>query len=88
MADKLHYDKDALLADYRATFAMFIKALAIAVGGVLVYFFILIVYLGGWSHTKAEPFIKQFGSRVEYEYTGTKLPQFGGPAQPETTETH
>lgn len=83
-SDKLHYDKEALLAEYRSTFSMFITALALAVGGAVLFFFVFIVYLGGWSHTKAEPFVEQFGSRIEYEYKGTKLPEFGGPAEPET----
>lgn len=86
MADKLHYDKTKLLADYHATFAMFIKALAIAVGGVLLYFFVFVVYLGGWSHTPAKPFVEEFGSRIEYDYHGTKLPEFGGPATPQPEE--
>lgn len=82
-APELHYDKEALVAEYQKTFGLFISALFICVAGVLLYFFIFVVYLGGWSHNHAKPFVEEFGSRVEYEYHGTKLPMFGGPAAPE-----
>lgn len=82
-APELHYDKEALVAEYRKTFGMFMTALAIGVGGAVLCFFAAVVYLGGWSHTHAKPFVDEFGSRVEYEYHGTKLPMFGGPAEPE-----
>lgn len=80
---ELHYDKAKLMAEYRNTYGMFIKALALAVGGAVLFFFIMIVGLGGLWHTKAEPWVKEFGSRIEYEYNGTKLPEFGGPEKPE-----
>lgn len=79
----LHYDKEALVAEYRKTFGTFMVALAVGVGGAVLCFFAAVVYLGGWSHTPAKDFVKDFGSRVEYEYHGTKLPMFGGPAEPE-----
>lgn len=82
--DKRHYDTDKLLEEYRGTFSMFMNVLAVAVGGAVLFFFVFIFYLGGWSHTKAEPFVKDFGGRIEYEYHGTKLPMFGGPEKPET----
>jgi hypothetical protein len=82
-APERHYDTEALVEEYRKTFGVFIAALFICVAGALVYFFVFVVYLGGWSHTKGEDFVKDFGSRIEYEYHGTKLPQFGGPAEPE-----
>ena len=87
-ANHLHYDKEALLKEYRNTYVMFIKALMICVGGAVLAFFAFIVYLGGWSHTKAEPFVNAFGDRIDYEYVGTKLPIFGGPDKPETKEQH
>lgn len=82
-SDHLHYDKNALLAEYHGTFGMFIKALALAVGIVLLFFFVFIYYLGDKGHTRAKPFIDEFGSTIEYDYKGTKLPEFGGPATPD-----
>lgn len=75
----LHYDKAALLNEYDDTYNMFMKALAFIIGGVLVYFFIFVVYLGGISHTKHTPFVKHFGDRIDYsvEYEGLKLPIYG-----------
>ena len=72
--DKLHYKKEALLEEYQTTFVL----MTTVVGGVvlfaLAYFFVMIVYLGGWSHTKHTPFVEQFGDRIEIEYDGKKLP--------------
>jgi hypothetical protein len=82
-APQLHYDKEALLAEYRSTFSMFIRALMVAVGGAIIVFFVFIVYLGGIGHTPPKPFVDEFGGRIEYEYKGTKLPMFGGPDKPE-----
>jgi|GEM_PF-2319708 len=76
----LHYDKEALQADYRATFSVFTKALMFGVGGALAYFMATIVYLGGWGHTKGNPFIEEFHDRTNYIYTGTKLPMYENPA--------
>ncbi len=78
----LHYDKQALLQDYQSTFNIFMKALMVGVGGALVYFFIFVVYLGGWSHTKSADYAKEFNGRYPQDYTGLKLPEFGGPAHP------
>lgn len=88
----LHYDKEELLADYHATFAILVKALAIGVGGAVLYFFGLITYLGGWGHTKSYDYIKEFPDLAQqYEYKGTKLPEFADPSilnnQP-AEETH
>lgn len=74
---KLHYDKDALLKDYTDTYSMFMKALALAVGGVVVYFLVLMYYLGGWSHTPAKPFVDDFKGRISIDYEGTRLPMYG-----------
>jgi hypothetical protein len=81
--DGLHYDKEALLAGYRSTFGILIKALFICVGLVLVYFFLFVVYLGMYGQNPAAPMVKEFGDRIQYEYKGTKLPMFGGPEHPE-----
>lgn len=80
---ELHYDKEALIAEYSKTYAVFIAALFACVAGVLLYFFVFVVYLGAKGHTPPEDFAKEFGSRIEYEYHGLKSPLFGGPAQPE-----
>lgn len=70
---KLHYDKEALLAEYEATHGLMGKALFILVGGALLYFFIMITFLGN-TNTKHEDFVKQFGDRITIEYEGKKLP--------------
>lgn len=80
---ELHYDKDALVAEYEKTYSTFMTALFIGVGGAVLCFFAAVVYLGGWSHTRATPFVETFGDRIEYDYDGTKLPLFGGPETPE-----
>lgn len=75
----LHYDKDAVIREYDTTYDIFIKGLAVIIGGVLIYFFIFIVYLGGTSHTKHADFVEHFGDRIDYsvEYEGLKLPIYG-----------
>ena len=73
----LHYDKEALLADYQQTFGIMVKAVWGVVIFALIYFFIMAVYLGGWSHTKHDPFVEQFGDRVEIDYDGLKTPIYG-----------
>lgn len=78
----LHYSKEALLKDYQQTYGIFMKALTVGVIGALVYFFVFITYLGGWSHTKADDYAKEFNSRYPQDYSGLKLPEFGGPAHP------
>jgi hypothetical protein len=79
----VHYDKSELLKDYQLTFRIFVTGLMCAVLAAVAYFFALAVYLGGWGHTKAEPFVKEFGDRAMPVYHGLKLPEFGGPASPE-----
>jgi hypothetical protein len=71
-----------LYDDYRLTFRYFIIALMIAVVGAVGYFFALAVYLGGWAHPQAAPWVKEFGDRAPVTYSGLKLPEFGGPAKP------
>lgn len=75
---KLHYDKEKLLADYSKTFDIMTKGLAIIIGVILIYFFIFIVYLGGWSHTPTKPFVDQFGDRIGIDYEGKKIPLYEG----------
>lgn len=80
-SSKLHYDKDALMQEYEKTFPLVVKAMSIVVAFGLVYFFIMAVYLGGWSHTPHEDFVEQFAGedgRIEIEYDGLKLPINGG----------
>jgi hypothetical protein len=82
----VHYDKSELLKDYKLTFRIFITGLMVAVLMAVAYFFALAVYLGGWGHTKAAPFVQEFGDRAMPTYKGLKLPEFGGPAAPATHE--
>lgn len=73
MADHLHYDKKELQKEYANTFALVMKVGMIAIAGVGIYFFLLMAYLGGWSHSKHAPFEKQFGERIQIDYSGLKL---------------
>lgn len=77
---KLHYNKKELLADYTQTYSVFMKMLAIGIGGALVYFFILIVYLGGWGHTRGTDYVREFGDRIQYDYKGLRLPEYDDPS--------
>jgi len=77
---KLHYSKKELHADYTQTYNVFMKMLAIGIGGALVYFFILIVYLGGWGHTRGDDYVREFGERIQYDYKGLRLPQYDDPS--------
>lgn len=74
--EKRHYSMDKLLADYTSTYSMFMGALAIAIGAVLIYFFLFVVYLGGWSHNPHHEAHEQFKDRFEIDYKGTKLPAY------------
>jgi hypothetical protein len=85
--EPLHYDMQAVEQDYVKTYGMFMKAGAIGVVGAVIYFFALAVYLGGWSHTHSDDFVRDFAAdgRIAYEYKGTKLPMFENPALAEQT---
>lgn len=72
-SDDLHYDKDALIHEYTHTYGLIMKVLGVFVVLVVLYFMGLVVYLGGFSHTKHDPWVKQFGERIEIEYDGLKL---------------
>lgn len=78
----LHYDEAALHADYRQVFGWLMKTLFIGVFGALVYFFVFMVYLGGWSHTPSTDYAKEFNERYPIDYKGLKIPEFGGPTTP------
>jgi putative flippase GtrA len=80
---KLHYNKNALLADYNQTFTMFMKVLMVGIGGALVYFLVFVVYLGGTGHTPSTTYVQAFGSRITTDYKGTKLPMFEDPSKAE-----
>jgi hypothetical protein len=71
---ELHYDKDALHADYTEVYSLSMKAVGAIVLLGVGYFFFMITFLGGSWHTKYEPFVEQFGDRIEIEYEGQKLP--------------
>jgi len=77
---KLHYNKQKLEQHYSSTFSMFMKALAVGVVGAVIYFFGAIVFLGGWGHTKTQPYVQEFSDRINYQYSGTKLPMYENPA--------
>lgn len=84
MADKLHYNKEALLEGYRSTYSWFIPALTGSIGCALLFFFGIIVYLGAHGQTPTKPFVDTFADRITIEYKGTRLPMYGGPATPES----
>jgi hypothetical protein len=77
----LHYNKTELLKDYQHTYAWFMKVGALGVLGAIAYFFALAVYLGGRAHTHSDTFVQDFGSRITYDYAGTKLPMFEDPSK-------
>lgn len=83
---KLHYNKQALLADYTQTYKVFMLMLAIGIGGALVYFFILMVYLGGWGQTRGTDYVREFGERIQYDYKGLRLPEYDDPSLVQNTE--
>ena len=70
----LHYSRDDLHADYTQTYGVFMKMLAIGIGGALVYFFAMIIYLGALGHTPGDDYVREFGSRIQYDYKGLRLP--------------
>lgn len=76
----LHYNKDDLHADYSRTYTAFMVALAIGIVGALIYFFIMIIYLGAKGHTPTDDYVREFGSRIQYDYKGLRLPQYDDPS--------
>ena len=83
---KLHYDETALHADYTKVFGWMMTALLVGIGGAVAYFFVLMVYLGGWSHEPTTDYAKVFNERYPIDYKGLKLPIYGGPAEPVAKE--
>lgn len=88
----LHYNRDDLHKDYTVTYGAFMKALAIGIVGALIYFFGMIVYLGARGHTPSDDYVREFGSRIQYEYKGLRLPEYDDPslldARKPTGEAH
>jgi hypothetical protein len=80
MSQNLHYNKSEVEKDYSATYHMFMKAGAVGVVGAVAYFFVMAVYLGGWSHTHSDDFVRDFGDRITIEYDGKKIPMFEDPS--------
>ncbi len=76
----LHYSREDLHADYTQTYGVFMKMLAIGIGGALVYFFAMIIYLGAIGHTPGDDYVREFGSRIQYDYKGLRLPQYDDPS--------
>lgn len=76
----LHYNKDDLHTDYTRTYGAFMKALAIGIFGALLYFFGMIIYLGAKGHTPTDDYVREFGSRIQYEYKGLRLPEYDDPS--------
>jgi len=74
----LHYNKAAVLKEYTATFDVMMKATVLSIGGILLYFFIMITFLGGFSHEKTNSFVEKFSDRIDLgaSYDGTKLPLY------------
>lgn len=83
MSDKRHYNTDDLHKDYKQAYGLMMKVTMFGVVGALIYFFVFIVYLGGWGHTPSSDYAKTFNDRYPQDYKGLKLPEFGGPAAPE-----
>ena len=75
---KLHYDKAALLKDYNETFVLIMKGMGVFVAIILVYFLVTAVYLGDKAHTPSQPFVDQFGDRIDIDYEGKKIPMYEG----------
>ena len=82
-SDKLHYDKAQVLKEYLGTYNVAMMITGGFILFILLYFFVFIVYLGGFSHNKHKPFVEHFGNRIDYglEYDGLKLPIYGQQAE-------
>jgi uncharacterized sodium:solute symporter family permease YidK len=73
---KLHYDKEALLQEYKNTFKIALWTVSAIIAFALLYFFVLATYLGGWGHTKHEPFHTRYSEEIDMDYDGLKLPMY------------
>ena len=76
----LHYNRDDLHTDYAVTYRWFMIALAVGIVGALIYFFIMIIYLGAKGHTPTDDYVREFGSRIQYDYKGLRLPEYDDPS--------
>lgn len=74
----LHYDKAAVIKEYNTTFDLMMKATVFSIGGVLLYFFFMATFLGGFSHEKTNSFVEKFSDRIDLgsSYDGLKLPMY------------
>jgi len=88
----LHYSREDLHADYIITHSAFMKALAVGILGALIYFFGMIIYLGAKGHTPTDDYVREFGSRIQYDYKGLRLPEYDDPSlldkKPAEKEAH
>lgn len=75
MAKKLHYNKEALLKEYKHTFKIMLLGTAAVVLFGVTYFFIMATYLGTEGHTKHKPYFDKFveDGRIGSNYEGLKL---------------
>ena len=74
--NKRHYNTKSVLKDYLETYGFAMKLTAISIGGVLLYFIFLIVYLGAFSHTPHKDKYDTYKDRFIIEYEGQKLPYY------------
>lgn len=74
----LHYDKEVVVAGYTRTYKIMMLATAISVGFIFLYFMVFVVYLGGFSHSKHDPFYEKFNDRIDLsiDYDGKPLPKY------------
>ena len=74
----LHYDKEMVVGEYTKTYKIMMIATAASIGTILLYFLVFIVYLGGVSHTKHDPFYEKFNDRIDLsiDYDGKPLPKY------------
>lgn len=80
---KRHYNLKALHTEYKNAFTLMMKVSVVGILGAVVYFMVLIVYLGASGHTPTADYATQFLDRYPIDYTGLKTPIYGGPATPQ-----
>ncbi len=79
---KRHYSLKALHEEYKTSFSLMMKVSVVGVVGAVLYFMVLIVFLGAKGHTPIEDYAKQFLDRYPVDYVGLKTPAYGGSAEP------
>lgn len=74
-APKLHYNKDALLAEYSQTFHLLMKATAVVIVVAVLYFFVMLegVTRSNPGHTE---YFEKFNADYPLDYSGKKLPVY------------